>query len=233
MAEEKKELRKTRELFLRSFVESIVVNIVPKSRPYEISHEIGEPVTGMPFGKEKVGYMPSLGAGISHLGAGEIVGSVKPQKISPGVKEIPTGGLIPSPLQQRGDVFPSRGLGLMRIQPRISTMGERVPLGRLIPFLNDPAVLGIECPGAGKNLLVHKFGAIQTTSVVLVEDEINEIMKNISERTRIPIIQGVFKAALDNIIVTAVVSEFVGTRFYIEKMRAQNMQYGRYGFMAR
>ncbi len=225
MSNEKKELRE-REIFLRSFVETLIMNIAPKLG-HELSHEVGEPVVAGALAEEKVGYMPSIGTDISHLGAGEIIGPVKQQKISPEVREI-SGELIPSHFQQRGDAFPyiRRATPLMKIQPRLSIIGERVLLGRLIPFLNDPAVLGIECPGAGKNVLVHKFGAIQTTPVVLAEDEINEIMKNVSERTRIPIIQGVFKAALDNIIVTAVVSEFVGTRFYIEKMRAQQAQYG-------
>ena len=69
----------------------------------------------------------------------------------------------------------------------------------------------------GKNIIVYKDGTAQTTPYILDEEEIKEIMQNLSEQTKIPIIQGVFKAAIFDLIITAVISEFVGTRFIIEK----------------
>jgi len=219
MADEKRRLR---ELFLRSFVESLIFNIGPKSPEIAAGSFVGE----------DSGYIPGLGADAPNLRNINIVGPTKQQKINPGVEEIPMReGMISSPAQRGREVFPYARKQLIppiNIQPLITLAQgvEGTPIIKLVPFLNDPAVLGIECPGPGKNILVHKFGAIQTTPVVLMQKEIDEIMKNFSERTRIPIIQGVFKAALDNIIVTGIVSEFVGTRFYIEKIRAQQAQYG-------
>ena len=90
-------------------------------------------------------------------------------------------------------------------------------LAKLELILRDPSIKSIECPGSDRLILVHKGSSIQTTGVSLTSLEIDSIMKEISERTKIPIIPGVFKAAFNNLIITAVVSEFVGTRFIIQK----------------
>jgi len=90
-------------------------------------------------------------------------------------------------------------------------------LGKIAQIISDPAVIGVECPGTGKNIIVNRSGAIKTTSITLTKEEIDSIMQEISEKTRIPIIPGIFKAAINDLAVTAVVSEFVGTRFVIQK----------------
>ncbi len=93
----------------------------------------------------------------------------------------------------------------------------RITLGKITPLLNERSISSIECPGPNKNLLIFKGGTIEATPIILRQDEIDEIMEEISAITRIPIVQGVFKAAITNLVVTAVISEFVGTRFLIEK----------------
>ncbi|MBI2632311.1 hypothetical protein HYW75_04880 [Candidatus Pacearchaeota archaeon] len=90
-------------------------------------------------------------------------------------------------------------------------------LVKIDSLLNDSAVQTIECPGPGKQILVYKAGVIQTTNLSLATEEINNIMKEISEKTRIPIVSGIFKAAFGDFITTAVISDFVGTRFMIQK----------------
>ncbi len=102
------------------------------------------------------------------------------------------------------------------------TISSAIPLGKLSQIFSDPGVSSIECLGPGKNVIVHKSGITQTTQVILTQNEIDEILKIVSEKTKIPLIKGVFKAALENMLVTAVISEFVGTRFYIEKLRIHN-----------
>ena len=91
------------------------------------------------------------------------------------------------------------------------------PLDKLSRILRDPSIQGIECPGPGKNILVNKSNIIQTTPIIFTKEEIAEVLNHFSERTKIPLIQGVFKAALGNIIITAVISKFVGSRFILQK----------------
>lgn len=87
-------------------------------------------------------------------------------------------------------------------------------MGRL---LSDRAVQTIECPGPEKPVLVYRSGVIQTTNITLSTEEITRVMKEVSEKTRIPLISGVFKAAFDEFIITAVMSEYVGARFIINR----------------
>jgi hypothetical protein len=90
-------------------------------------------------------------------------------------------------------------------------------LARLEGLISDSTIQTIECPGPGKQVLVFRSGLIQTTNIALTLEEITDIMREISEKTRIPLISGIFKAALPEYLITAVMSEFVGTRFIITK----------------
>lgn len=92
-----------------------------------------------------------------------------------------------------------------------------INLGKITQIISDPTVLGVECPGAGKNIMANRSGAIQTTAITLTKEEIDYLMQEISEKTRIPVIPGIFKAAINDLVITAVISEFVGTRFVIQK----------------
>lgn len=91
------------------------------------------------------------------------------------------------------------------------------PLDKLLYILKDPAVIAIESPGPDKNVLVNRSGAIQVAPLTLSKEETDTIMASLSQLTSIPLIKGVFKAAYQNLLITAVLSDFVGTRFIIQK----------------
>lgn len=90
-------------------------------------------------------------------------------------------------------------------------------LGKITMFLNDPTVISVECPGPEKNIHINRAGRIQTAPIALTTEEIETIMHEISDRTRIPLTQGLFRAVMQEYLITAVISEFVGTRFIIQK----------------
>lgn len=90
-------------------------------------------------------------------------------------------------------------------------------MDKINPLLLDPSVQIIECPSPERPLLVNRGGLVQATNIVLSAEEIDSLLKEISQDTKIPLIPGVFKAAINNFIITAVISEFVGTRFIIQK----------------
>src|SRR3989339_805872 len=129
---------------------------------------------------------------------------------------------MPSLMSQQSQRTPARGPMQRQTTPIMvgadfSKIGSE-RLKYLIFLMSDGSVSSIECPGPGKQLILNKMGIVSPTGVSLTAEEINDIMKEISRRTRIPINQGLFKTAFDNLILTAVVSEFVGTRFLIERM---------------
>lgn len=92
-------------------------------------------------------------------------------------------------------------------------------LKKVIPFLENPSIRGIECSGPDKPLLINKQGIVESIPIMLSNEEINSIIKEISQKTRIPLLPGLFKAIFGNHILTAVISEFVGSRFIIERRR--------------
>lgn len=137
--------------------------------------------------------------------------------IKPSVRQLPALPSHRQPVVRRINL-PRIHLPKMQIPPQLpsSTQG-RINLGKVAQLLRDPSVLSVECTGPGKHLLVNRAGVIQTTPVTLTKEEIDQILGEISVQTQIPIVPGIFKALLKNILLTAVVSDYVGTRFIIQK----------------
>jgi hypothetical protein len=113
-----------------------------------------------------------------------------------------------APLQKSGE------------EPRVYIMDA------LNPILADPSVQNINCPGPDRYLLVTRMGLVQSSNMRFAAEDINNFMKDISQKTRIPLLPGLFKVAYGNYIVTAVVSEFVGTKFIIERKPMVMQQFG-------
>lgn len=97
--------------------------------------------------------------------------------------------------------------------------GIKLPiLDRLRPLLLNPQVVSVNCPGPNQNLIVTYIGGrTQTFALTFTAKEIEEFVRDISARTKIPLTPGLFKVAFQNLILTAVVSEFIGNKFILEK----------------
>ena len=59
------------------------------------------------------------------------------------------------------------------------------------------------------------------TPVTLTEQEIRNVIESFSRETKIPLIEGILKTAYENLLITAIVSEYVGGRFIIQKINPQ------------
>jgi len=94
---------------------------------------------------------------------------------------------------------------------------DQLYFGRLTNLLNDQNVQSVECPGPDKEVLVRIAGSTKMTRIKLSSEEINEIITSFSRKSKIPIMEGSLKAAIGNLIMTAVVSEMIGSRFVIQK----------------
>jgi len=98
-----------------------------------------------------------------------------------------------------------------------SSEEKQVDLGKLNIFLADKKVTLIECPGPEKFVAVRRAGQMQLTKVRLSQKEIQETVETFSRKVKIPVIGGVFKASYGNLTISAVISEFVGSKFIIIK----------------
>jgi len=122
---------------------------------------------------------------------------------------------VPNPPPKQ--IAPSKNMAKDKYIPSISTAQEDSALSKVLPFLNDESVANIECSGPNKPILINKYGSVQTSRLILTEDDIKAILQEISNKTKIPLISGTFKALFDNYLCTAVISDFVGSRFIIQR----------------
>ncbi len=144
----------------------------------------------------------------------------KPIKLLAPVRQ--TGPLRPAtkPLESLQQVPAVSSAAGAKFTMPISTLPKidgEVSLGKLSIFLLDNEVTEVECPGPGKFIFARKAGQVNLTKITLSQEEINEIIKSFSEKARIPVISGVFKTSVGNLTITAIISEFVGSRFIIYK----------------
>lgn len=95
--------------------------------------------------------------------------------------------------------------------------------GKITLLLHDPSVSTIECQGAGKPIMITRAGQRQITRIVLGPEDIKNLFNKIADATHIPLLEGVFRATVDNFSINAVISEIIGSRFTIKKQTAYAM----------
>ncbi|MBD3253390.1 hypothetical protein GF386_06660 [Candidatus Pacearchaeota archaeon] len=112
---------------------------------------------------------------------------------------------------------------MLQVKPAATERAPGLALGKIQQLLKDPGVQLLECPGPGKNILVKKLNKMNVTKITMNKEEINEVINSFSREARIPLIGGILKAAVGDLIISAVVSEFVGSRFIINKITPFNL----------
>lgn len=115
---------------------------------------------------------------------------------------------------------PISNMSMMETPSAPKETGLSQDYGKITALLNDPSVSTIECSGAGKPLMIIRAGQKQGTRISLTAKEIKEILHKVSDVVHIPLLEGVFRAAVDNFSINAVISEMIGSRFIIKKQTA-------------
>ncbi|MFH1711136.1 MAG: hypothetical protein ABH840_02380 [Nanoarchaeota archaeon] len=132
----------------------------------------------------------------------------------------PTQQTRPQNMQIRS-MIPRGPQGANPIMATISPTPQPIPQGfsliKIDSLINDNRITAIECAGPGKPLIVKSLGKVSPTRISLSETEIKKVIETFSKYSRIPMMEGMFKAAVGNTLITAVVSDFVGSRFIINK----------------
>ncbi|MFH1787569.1 MAG: hypothetical protein ABH811_02155 [archaeon] len=127
----------------------------------------------------------------------------------PFVRKAPLKSLrIPEPK------FPPRLQYLKPIPVKVD-----LDLGKLNVLVKDPMVRIIECNGPDENIIVESNLGIKKTSIILNEEEIDEIINKFSEAAKIPVSEGVFRVVFGEFVFLAVISGVVSSKFVIRKMR--------------
>lgn len=129
---------------------------------------------------------------------------------------------IKKPVLEKIKPISPQAQALMNIKPEAQTRAEEFALRKLEHLFKDVSIQSIECPGPSKNVLVRQYNKINVTKIILGQAEITKIINDFSEKARIPITGGILKAAVGDLIISAVISEFVGSRFIINKITPYN-----------
>ena len=95
---------------------------------------------------------------------------------------------------------------------------ENLDIVKLGILIRDPLVKIIECNGPEENIIVIGMMGRKPTPIKLSKEEMNEILKKFSGASKIPLHEGLFKAAVGNMIMSAVISEIAGIKFVIRKI---------------
>ena len=138
-----------------------------------------------------------------------------PIEIKP--KQLYTERFIKKPLQISQPSFQMPAQQLSVVAPMPQPLPTGFTLSKLDPFILDNKVTSIECHGPGRLVLVKSLGKVSSTQIILSEEEIKKTIETFSSIAKIPLLGGVFKAAVGNLVITAVISDFVGSRFIINK----------------
>ncbi len=140
---------------------------------------------------------------------------------------------IPEPYKKREEDFLSKNIPepppfvqtsqaqILTMQPNLLIPQQKAiietGLEKINQVLSEPGVQSIECPGPEKKITINKSGRIETIPLALTKEEILKITQFFSQKTKIPLLAGVFRANLANLSITAIISDFVGTRFILQK----------------
>ena len=95
---------------------------------------------------------------------------------------------------------------------------QQIYLEKLDVLIRDPLVKTIECNGSGEKIVVTGLMGRKNTEIVLNSNDIDGIITKFSGASRIPISEGLFKVVFGKLVLSAIVSTLVGSKFIIRKM---------------
>jgi hypothetical protein len=101
--------------------------------------------------------------------------------------------------------------------PAIPILPPGQAIIKLRQLLSNPRILSIECPGPQRPIILNYSGRIQQTPVALSQDDMNNILREVSNITKIPVIPGIFKALFGQFKISASISETDTLGFQLQK----------------
>lgn len=120
--------------------------------------------------------------------------------------------------EQPSFIYPNEPLPLQTFELELEQKPEGFNLRKVDLLLKDPLIKMIECEGPDKELTVKKNGRTFKTKIIMSQKEIKEVLDSFSKEAKIPIIGGIFKVVVGDLIIFALVSEVVGSKFIITRI---------------
>ena len=102
------------------------------------------------------------------------------------------------------------------LQP-IPTAGVEIDLFKLNPLIQDAAVRIIEV-NPDERVIVSGIMGTMPVNIILNKEDIDRVINKFSEASKIPISEGIYKIVVGNLVLSAIVSETISSKFIIKKM---------------
>jgi len=99
----------------------------------------------------------------------------------------------------------------------IPTPGIEIDLFKLNPLIKDPAVRIIEANPDERVIVIGTMGT-KPTDIILNKEDIDRVIDKFSEVSKIPVNEGIYRVVVGNLILSAIISESIGSKFIIKKM---------------
>lgn len=121
-------------------------------------------------------------------------------------------------IQEIDDANPAQASPSRDFLPSQAQPTQKAPLlDQLDRWLTDQTLESIECSGPDQKLIIRRAGSINQSTTQMTNDEIHSLINELSERAHVAIENGILKAETSAWSVLAVMSEFGGSRFLIQK----------------
>lgn len=117
-------------------------------------------------------------------------------------------------------ILPPPELPSKPISPPTPTFAEiaGINFGKLTPFIQNPAINMIECPGENKNIIIRTYNIRRPTPIILSKDEMQDLVLQFSKKAKVPFIDGLFRAWIDKYLISALISNKQTQNFIIQKI---------------
>lgn len=102
------------------------------------------------------------------------------------------------------------------LQP-IPTAGVEIDLFKLNPLIQDVAVRIIEV-NPDERVIVSGTMGTMPVNIILDKEDIDRVINKFSEASKIPISEGIYKIVVGNLVLSAIMSETISSKFIIKKM---------------
>lgn len=84
-------------------------------------------------------------------------------------------------------------------------------------LIQDSQVTLIQCDGANVPVKANKQNKSVITEIILSEQEIMDFIRNFAARAQVPLTEPIFRAQIQGLAITAIISPYTGSRFVIVK----------------
>ena len=102
------------------------------------------------------------------------------------------------------------------LKPTATTEVE-IDLLKLNPLIKDSAVKIIEADPDERVIVGGTMGT-KPTDIILNKEDIDKVINKFSETSKIPVNEGIYRVVVGNLILSAIISETIGSKFIIKKM---------------